>query len=277
MCSPSRPVRPRTPASGAPVGALDAARRRRPARAPRRPRRRPSPGRPRRRSAASRASTGWVAQQLGVQRPQLVEAGDQPAPRLLGALGEGEEPAAGVVAVVGQLLDALGRDRGEHRVAAAGQPLEQREPGGGEQQQPGDGVREVAVGDLGQPDVAEVAGLAEEGQRVLGRHRRARRAARARRSGRPPRPGPAAAGPGRAGRARCWPARCPPRGPGARLHHSESRWESTSASSASIRQYVASVGAVDAVRARVVSTPASGSSKSVPNAHWDESVPSRPS
>ena len=63
---------------------------------------------------------------------------------------------------------------------------------------------------------------------------------------------------------------------GARLHHSESRWDSTSASSPSIRQYAASA-APSTPSGSVVSTPASGSSKSVPNAHWDESDPSRPS
>ena len=63
---------------------------------------------------------------------------------------------------------------------------------------------------------------------------------------------------------------------GARLHHSESRWDVTSASSPSIRQYAAR-SAPSTPAGTVVSTPASGSSKSVPNAHCEESPPSRPS
>ena len=52
-----------------------------------------------------------VGEQLVVQRPDRLEPGQQPAARLVGALREGEEPATGVVAVVGHLLDALDRDR----------------------------------------------------------------------------------------------------------------------------------------------------------------------
>ena len=63
---------------------------------------------------------------------------------------------------------------------------------------------------------------------------------------------------------------------GALLHHSLSRCESTSASSPSTRQYAAS-SAASSSAGTVVSTPASGSSKSVPKAHWEVSVPSRPS
>src|SRR6478609_10257848 len=58
---------------------------------------------------------------------------------------------------------------------------------------------------------------------------------------------------------------------GARLHHSESRCEWISASSPSIRQYAARASA-STPSGTVVSTPARGSSKSVPNAHWESSI-----
>src|SRR5262245_25334705 len=62
---------------------------------------------------------------------------------------------------------------------------------------------------------------------------------------------------------------------GALLHHSESRWDITRASSPSIKQYAArSLGSMPS--GMVVSTPASGSSKSVPKAQW-ASLTSNPS
>ncbi len=54
---------------------------------------------------------------------------------------------------------------------------------------------------------------------------------------------------------------------GALEHHSEIRWEKTSASSPSMRQYWASSDG-STPSGTVVSTPASGSSKSVPKAQW---------
>jgi hypothetical protein len=61
---------------------------------------------------------------------------------------------------------------------------------------------------------------------------------------------------------------------GALLVHSEIRCDITSESSPSIRAYAASVGAWTP-SGIVVSTPASGSSKSVPKAQW-ASLTSRP-
>ena len=78
---------------------------------------RPSPGRRRRRRGGGGLDRVG-GEQLGAQRPERVERGEQPAARLVGAPGQRDEPAAGVVAVVGELLDALRRDRGQHRVAA---------------------------------------------------------------------------------------------------------------------------------------------------------------
>jgi hypothetical protein len=73
-----------------------------------------------------------------------------------------------VVAVVGQLLDALARHGRHHRVARAEQPLQQREPPRREQQQPGDRAGEVeVVRELGERDVAELRLGAQVGQCVL--------------------------------------------------------------------------------------------------------------
>jgi hypothetical protein len=73
-----------------------------------------------------------------------------------------------VVAVVGQLLDALAGHRRNHRVAGAEQPVQQREPPRREQQQPRDRVGEVAiVGQLGEGDVTELRLGAQVGECVL--------------------------------------------------------------------------------------------------------------
>ena len=69
------------------------------------------------RTTSTSGPASYAVAELVVERPDRGQPGQQPAPRLVGALRQGQEPAAGVVAVVGQLLDALGRDRGEHRVA----------------------------------------------------------------------------------------------------------------------------------------------------------------
>src|SRR5699024_7167187 len=61
---------------------------------------------------------------------------------------------------------------------------------------------------------------------------------------------------------------------GARAHHSEIRWDRTRASSPSMRQY-APRSAASTPSGTVVSTPASGSSKSVPKAQF-ASLTSRP-
>ena len=126
---------------------------------------------------------------------------------------QGDEPAAREVAVVGQLLHALGSDGSEHGVRVRRQPLEQGEPVGGEHQHPAHRLGEVTVRQLDQ--AARCGSRGRRGRTRAGPRRApgSPRGARARRSGRRPRPAPAAAGPGRAGRGRCWPARCPPRGP----------------------------------------------------------------
>ena len=155
---------------------------------------------------AGHAARRWSGQHRG--RARL----EQPAPRLLGALGQGEEPAARVVAVVGQLLDALGRDRREHRVAAGRRAA--RTPRAGRSRTAA-AARSCARSRRSRPRPAARCGSRSPRGRTPGRPRPAPatpRAAPVPRTG-PRRPrAPAAAGPGRAGRARCWPARCPPRG-----------------------------------------------------------------
>ncbi len=85
---------------------------------------------------------------------------------LLGAVPEPEDPLLGVVAVVGHLLDGLGRQWGERAVPGR-QPLVQQVLVDGEVELPDDGVGEVPVGLLDQLEVAEGALLAEVGQLVL--------------------------------------------------------------------------------------------------------------
>ena len=106
-------------------------------------------------------------EELGPQRPQAAQCGEQASTGLLGALGERDDPAAGEVAVVGHLLDALGGNRGEHGVAAGGEAFEEGEAPGRVDEDLRDRLGEVAVGDLGEADVAEVHVLAEEGEPVL--------------------------------------------------------------------------------------------------------------
>ncbi len=160
---------------------------------PGRRRRPPRPaGAPRPRSRNSSSRYGHTAFSAACMRPV----------RLVGAVAEPQRPAGGVVAVVGQLLDALAGHRGEHRVPGVEQPVQQRQPPGGEQQQPGDRPGEVQVGPAARP-----------APRCGTRARRAGRPGRPRPASGGPRrarPGPAAPGPGRAGRARCWPAPRPP-------------------------------------------------------------------
>ena len=110
---PGRRGRRPTP-SGA-VGPVQRRRRPAPCRAPRRRRHGP-PGRRRARRGEPRSTVrAGTARRASGQ--SAVERGLQPPVRLVGAVAEPEDPAGGVVAVVGQLLDALGGDRGEHRVA----------------------------------------------------------------------------------------------------------------------------------------------------------------
>jgi hypothetical protein len=88
------------------------------------------------------------------------------------AEAEAEGPLGGVVAVVGEFLDALGGDGGEYRVAGGGQALEQGKAPGGEHKQARDRGGEVAAGagaavQLDQADVAELGLVAQVGKRVL--------------------------------------------------------------------------------------------------------------
>ena len=176
-------------------------------------------------AAATADSTGWVAEQLVVQRPTSGSAGQQPAPGLVGALREGEEPPARVVAVVGDLLDALGRDRREH-VVARGAPAARAAP-------------------AARSRTAAAARSSRRSRRCRPR-RAARCGTRGRRGRTPARPRPAPASPraapgrtdgsaaaARASSSRAWPSRSSAMlasamsssRSGARLHHSESRWE----------------------------------------------------
>ena len=109
---------------------------------------------------------------------QLVPVGPDPRqprleapPRLRRTAGQGDEPAAREVAVVGQFLHALRSDGSEHGVRVGRQPLEQGEPVGGEHQHPAHRLGEVAVRQLDQADIAEVAVVAEEREPVLVGHR----------------------------------------------------------------------------------------------------------
>ena len=249
------------------VGALDAAGGEDLRRARRRPRPRRAGSTPNACSAASarsseqRNSSSYSGQTAS--SPASSRRRDSSVP-----LGQGEEPAAGVVAVVGQLLDALA-------------PRSRRAPGRAWSTSRSNGASRQVENSSSRAMVAAKSPLSTStAARCGSRPRRGRTPARprpapasppaapARRTGRRPPRGPAAAGPGRAGRARCWPARCPPRGRARCCTTRERRWAKISASSPSIRQYAARSARVDARRGRCVSTPASGSSKSVPNAHW---------
>ena len=115
-----------------------------------------------------REGVGVGAEQLADQGPQGVEGGLGLGVRHGGAVAEADHPAGGVVAVVGELVDALGGDRREHRVGGGGQLLEQGQPPGGEDQQADDELGEVTVVVLGQADAPELLLLAEEGELVLG-------------------------------------------------------------------------------------------------------------
>ena len=64
---------------------------------------------------------------------------------------------------------------------------------------------------------------------------------------------------------------------GARLHHSESRWEQIERVVAEHQAVRRERRAASTPSGMVVSTPASGSSKSVPKAHCEASPPSSPS
>ena len=182
-------------------------------RARRRPRARGSPGRPPTPAAASRASTSVVRNSSSTQRPDRVER--RPACRRCDSSVPSPRRSTqrrGVVAVVGQLLDALGRDRGQHRVAASRAAA--RTARAARSRTTSSRTIVVAKSPFGALDEPHVAELVGRRGRTPARPRRHRRpsAAPARRR-RPRRRGPAAAGPGRAGRARCWPARSPPRAP----------------------------------------------------------------
>src|ERR1700744_2190093 len=111
---------------------------------------------------------GVGPEQLAHQGPQRVQRGLHAGVRQGSAVAQPDHPLGGVVAVVGQLLDPLGRDGRQHRVRDGGQRGEQGQPPAGEDQQPAGHLGEVRVLVLGQPDVAELFLLAEEGQLILG-------------------------------------------------------------------------------------------------------------
>jgi hypothetical protein len=84
----------------------------------------------------------------------------------LGAVAQAQGPLLGVVAVVGDLLDRLRRERRERAVAGSEFGVQQVLVGG-EVQLAGDGVGEVAVGLLHELEVGEGALLAQIRQLVL--------------------------------------------------------------------------------------------------------------
>jgi hypothetical protein len=100
-------------------------------------------------------------------RPHGGQAGLGAAPRLVGAPRERDDPAGAVVALVRDLLDALGGDCGKHRVAGGLQPVQQRESPGREDEQTCHRAGEVAVVALDEAHVAERHLVAEERQRVF--------------------------------------------------------------------------------------------------------------
>ena len=110
-------------------------------------------------------------EEFGPQRPQAVQRRDQAGLRFFGAAGQGDDPASGEVAVVGHLLDTLGCDSREHGVAAVDEAFEDRQAPGGIDEDLRDRLGEVAVGHLGQADVAEAQVVAEEREAVLIGHR----------------------------------------------------------------------------------------------------------
>ena len=248
-----------------------------PARAPRRPRRRRSPGRRRRRSPRRRPrrrGSRTSRRTAATARSARLEA----APRLVGALGEGEEPAAGVVAVVGQLLDALGRDRGQHVVAAVRRAARTARAGRS---------RTAAAG----RSSCAKSPLATSASRTLRNSPASRKNASASSGGTGEPSGSAgttdgSAAAARASSSRAWPSRSSAMLASA-MSSSRSGASAAPLARAGARATSASSAEHQAVRRErrggrrrpgtVVSTPASGSSKSVPNAHCEESLPSSPS
>ena len=113
-----------------------------------------------------RVEVGLVEQLLD-PRPLGVQGGLHAGVGLLGAVAEAQHPLARVVVVVGHLLGGLGRDRGEHEVAAALERGVQLGLPGREHEQPRHGDPEVLLRALDQLDVAEVALVAPVGQVVL--------------------------------------------------------------------------------------------------------------
>ena len=174
-------------------------------------------------AATSRSSTSECGTARRRRATRVVQRGLHAPVRLVGAVAEAQRPAGGVVAVVGDLLDALGRDGGEHRVARVEQPLQQREPPRREQQQPGDRVGEVAVvGQLGQRRRCGTAPPSAEGE-IASRPAESSESAVARAA-------PRCAA--RASSSRAWPSRSSAvlasatssSSSGAFVTHSESRW-----------------------------------------------------
>jgi hypothetical protein len=87
--------------------------------------------------------------------------------RLLGAVAEPYRPQAGVVEVVRDLLAGLAGDGGEPGVGAPAQRGVERQLVRRQEQQLGDGDREVAVRQFDQQSVAELPVVAQVRQRVL--------------------------------------------------------------------------------------------------------------
>ena len=126
------------------------------------------PGRRPRRPRQPR-STSVRREQLVDQRPDARRAPACIRRRdYVGAVAEPQHPLRGVVAVVGELLDALARrsrpapGRAESRSRSSSASRQVRE-----HQQPGDQLGEVGVAALGQPDVAELASSRKNASVVL--------------------------------------------------------------------------------------------------------------
>src|SRR5207253_11128155 len=87
--------------------------------------------------------------------------------RFFGAVAEADHPVAGAFDVIGDFLRGLRGDSREARVARALERVESELVPRIEQELPRDRIGEVAVGLLGDEEVAEFAAVAQERELVL--------------------------------------------------------------------------------------------------------------
>src|SRR5512132_2508564 len=100
--------------------------------------------------------------------PEAIHARLHTTMTLLGTVTQAPGPAGGMVLVVVDLLDRFARDSGDGRVDRVGQPRVEQTLVCGEEELPGDGLREVAVGLFDELNVNEVALIPEKSEVVLG-------------------------------------------------------------------------------------------------------------